>query len=185
MPDPSLLSPTGVAMLAELPPQLRNSYDYLAVIHACAREIDLLEAAIETVRNQFDPNQSDTLLNAWETAVKLPVGGNGASTTVRRANVIARLQKLLGQAEGLEWVQTLDGILGGGWTYAEHNSADSSSPLFGIIKITVPFPSGTDEFQEAIAQVREVTSAHLEIDFASTAPFVLDQSQLDQQELGD
>lgn len=184
MPDPGLLSPLGLQMQAALPPALRNSYDYLAIIHACAREFDLLATAAASVQAQFNPATADILLNAWEFQVRLPVGGNGADLPTRRANVLNRIRKLLGQSEGLQWVQTLDGILGVGWSYEEHNTADGSSPAANTIKITVPFGTGTPAYLTAQTQVRDVTAAHLAIDWASTAVFELDVSELDVQDLG-
>jgi hypothetical protein len=184
MPDPSLLSPLGLKMQAALPPPLRNSYDYLAIIHACAREFDLLSVAAAQVQAQFNPATADILLNAWEFQVRLPVGGNGADLATRRANVLARIRKLLGQSEGLQWVQTLDGILGVGWSYQEHDTADGSSPPANTIKITVPFASGTPEYLTAQTQVRDVTAAHLALEWESTSIFMLDVSELDVQDLG-
>lgn len=186
MPDPSLLSPTGVAMLESLPPILRNSYDYLAVVHACAREIDLLEAALETVRAQFNPGSADVLLGEWEKIVRLPVGGvvGGTDVPTRRASVIARLRKLLGQSEGLQWVATINEIIGTGWSYQEHDPADGTSPAEGILKITIPYATTSPQWTQAITQIREVTAAHLEIDFESSDVFQLDLSEMDVQNFG-
>lgn len=175
MPDPSLLSPTGLQMLSELPPQLRGSYDYMAVVHAYAREIDLAEAAIEQLRAQMNPATADILLPAWESTVKLPVGGNGADIPTRRAAVIARLQKVLTSAEGTQWISTLDSLIGPGWSYTEGN---------GIIDIILPQPSGSATFDELVEQIRNVTPAHLELSITSSSAFQLDISEMDIQDLG-
>jgi hypothetical protein len=177
-------SATGLAMLSELPPKLRSSYDYQAVIHAYAREVDLLEASIEQVRAQFVPSSADILLGAWESLVKLPLGGNGASISQRQANVVNRIQRLLGQAEGIQWIQTLNGILGPGWSYEEHNPVDGGSPAVNVIRVSVPFASGTPFFDTAEVQVRIATAGHLGLEFLSTAGFILDESELDQTEFG-
>lgn len=172
-------------MQAQLPPVLRNSYDYLAVINALAKELELLEASIEIVRAQFNPLTADVLLNAWEWELKLPVGGGGATTDVRRANVLARLRKVLSGGEGREWQDTISELLGPGWSYLEHDPAHPTNPpAAGVILITVPFPSGSSRFIEAQNQIRDITDAHLEIDFQSTASFDLDVSELDVNQFG-
>jgi hypothetical protein len=184
MPDPSVLNDLGAAMRDQLPPILRGSYDYLAVINAVSKELTLVEAAIETVRAQFNPATADVLLNAWEYQLKLPVGGLGAPVAQRRQSVITRLQKVLSGGEGREWEQSISALVGPGWSYLEHDPANSSSPADGIILITVPFASGSSQFIEAQNQIRDITDAHLEIEFESTAEFELDVSQLDESQFG-
>jgi hypothetical protein len=185
MPDPSVLSPLGLAMVAQLPPQLRGSYDYLAVINALSKELELLEAAIEVVRAQSNPATADVLLDAWEWQLKLPVGGTaGATVAQRRADVLTRLRKVLSSGEGREWESTITSIVGPGWSYLEHDPADSGSPTDGVIQIIVPFASGSSKFIEAQDQIRDITDAHLEIQFESSSQFELDVSELDQSEFG-
>lgn len=181
---PGLVSDREQQMLDALPPPLRGSYDYIAVIHAYARELDLLEAAAETVRAQLNPATADLLLEAWEYELRLPVGGAGADIPTRQARVLARLRVVLSGGEGREWEDALTGILGIGWTYLEHDPADPSSPAPGVIKITVPWPSGTSRFIEAQNQVRDLTDAHLEVEFDSSTPFLLDSSEMDSAEFG-
>jgi hypothetical protein len=184
MPDPSVLSPLGQAMREQIPPALRNSYDYLAVINALSKELDLLEAAIEQVRAQFDPSTADVLLGAWEWQLNLPVGGGGSDITARRVRVLTRLRKVLSGGGGREWEATISDIVGPGWTYLEHDPNDPSSPADGIVQITVPFPSGTSKFIEARNQIRDITDAHLQVVFLSSQAFELDISELDVTEFG-
>lgn len=182
MPDPSLLTPLGQQMLGSLPPILRNSIDYMAVIHAYAREIALLESSIEQVRRQFDPAQADILLNAHEAELKLPVGGNGATIAQRRALVLGRLVKLVSSGSGRDWESAVTGIVGSaGWSYLEHDPGNPSSPPDGQIQVTLPFASGTAQFAAAQTQIRDITDAHMQLAFVSTTTFQLDQSQLDLQ----
>jgi hypothetical protein len=184
MPDPAVLTELGQAMLAQLPPPLRGSYEYMAVANAVSKEVALVEAAVEIVRSQFNPGTADVLLDAWEFQLRLPVGGSGADIPTRRQRIFARLRKALGGGEGFEWEQTITEIVGPGWSYLEHDPADPSSPADGIIQITVPFPSGSSSFLDAQTQIRDITDAHLEIEFVSTATFELDVSQLDENEFG-
>lgn len=130
MPAPELLTPLGLAMLEQLPPQLRGSIDYMAAIHAMARELETLEAAIEQVRAQFNPATADLLLNAWEFETKLPVGGlPGQTVQQRRDTVLARLRKPF-SGEGRQWEETITAMVGPGWTYLEH---DPNPLTMGIV----------------------------------------------------
>lgn len=184
MSRPAVLSDRGKAWRAALPPKLRDSYDYLAVINSLSKEMDRLENAAEEVRLEFNPATATMLLGAWEYTFKLPVGGNGVSIALRRQKVIARMRKLLGQSEGREWGAQITEILGGGWTYEEHDPADGTSPADGVIRIVLPFQTGSDRFKEAQIQIREITAAHLELDFTSAAGFQADLSPMDITEFG-
>jgi hypothetical protein len=185
MPDPAVLSDLGNGMLAQLPPPLRGSYDYMAIINSVSKEFALLEASIEVVRAQFNPATADVLLDAWEYQLKLPVGGGAdSSTDSRRQAVIARLRKVLNDGSGREWENSVSQIVGPGWAYREHDPADGTSPAAGVIEITVPFASGTSRFIDAQLQIRELTDAHLQIVMVSSSAFQLDQSELDVSEFG-
>lgn len=179
------LTALGLQMIAALPPVLRNSSDYQAVIHAQSREIALLEATIETTRNQFFPSSADLMLGSWEATVRLPVGGLGATIGQRQARIIQRLQKLLGASEGLEWEQSITDLVGPGWSYLEYLAGDPDSPPPSTISIALPFPPDGSAYAEALREIREVTPAHLDIRFASgTIGFILDESELDLEGLG-
>lgn len=173
------LTALGMQMRDALPPVLRRSNDYLAVIHACARETDRLEQTIEQTRRQFDPASADLLLNAWETIVRLPVGGQGATVAQRQAKVELRLRKLIGTSEGREWEDQITEMIGQGWSYQEHDPADPTSPAPYTLKITLPFPPAGSAYADALAQIRDVTPAHLALTLDSGTGFVLDESELD------
>lgn len=178
------LSPLGVQMRDSLPPALRESNDYLAVVHAFSRELDRLGGCAEQVRAQFNPATADILLPAWEAICKLPIGGAAATLPQRQGKVIDRLRKLLGQSEGREWEAQITALIGPGWTYEEHIPGDITSPPVGTLRITLPFPPAGEAYDEALGQIREVTPAHLDIEFVSTAGFVLDESELDLEGFG-
>lgn len=179
------LTALGQQMLASLPPALRRSPDYQAIMHAASREAALLETAVEQVRAQFNPVRADLLLGAWEAEVKLPVGGLGATVAQRQARILARLRKLLGSSEGLEWEQTITDLVGPGWSYLEHIEGDPSSPPASTISIALPFPPSGSSYIEALREIREVTPAHLDIRFSSGHGFILDESHLDLEGFGE
>lgn len=178
------LTALGQQMVASLPTFLRQSNGYLAVIHAGAREVELLEASIEQVRAQFNPATADLMLGAWEAIVKLPVGGFGATIAQRQARVTQRLQKLLGASEGLEWVQQITDLVGPGWSYLEYLPGDPDSPPPYTVSIALPFPPSGSAYAEALREIREVTPAHLDIRFSSGAGFIWDESELDIEGFG-
>lgn len=178
------LTALGIQMRDALPPVLRDSNDYLAIIHALSRELERLEDSIEVVRAQLNPSTADVLLNAWEWMVKLPVGGAGETIDQRRAKVIGRLRKLLTQAEGQQWVAAITDLIGGGWTYEEHIPGDGSSPPADTLRITLPFAPDTDAYDGAVTQIRELTPAHLDIAWESAGGFILDESELDRDAFG-
>lgn len=179
------LTALGLAMIADLPARLRGSSDYQAVMHAGAREVEMLEASVEQVRSQFNPGSADLMLGAWEAETRLPVGGLGASIGQRQARVIVRLRKLLGVSEGLEWEQSITEIVGPGWTYLEHIEGDLTGPPASTLRIALPFPPAGSAYTEALREIREVTPAHLDIEFSSGSGFILDESHLDLEGLGD
>lgn len=180
------LNELGQQMVAALPPALRDSNDYLAVIHALSRELTRLEDSIESLRPEFSPATAVLLLPAWEFMVKLPVGGAGASVEQRQLKVVGRLRKLLTDEAGLgqAWVQDVTDLIGPGWTYEEHITGDGTSPAAYTLRITLPFPPAGSAYAEALTQIREVTPAHLDIVFESAAGFVLDESELDLEVFG-
>lgn len=178
------LTPLGRQLLAALPPFLRTSPDYESVAHASSREFARLEATIEQVRAQFNPQHADLLLSAWETIVRLPVGGRGAAIDQRQHKIVVRLRKLLGASEGREWEESITEVVGSGWTYEEHIPGDITSPPVNTIRIALPFAPSGDLYLEALREIRELTPAHLDISFSSGAGFLVDESHLDLEGLG-
>lgn len=184
MPDPALLSDLSKQHLATLPPVLRDSPDYQGVIHALARETERLEGFIENARAQTNPSTATTLLKVHEAMVRTTIEPVGATVDSRRAIVEARLRKMLGGGEGREWVDQVTALVGPGWDYAEHDPADGTSPAEGTLRISLPFAPSGSRYADSAAQIREVTPAHLELEFVSTGGFLLDQSQMDVEGLG-
>lgn len=178
-----VLTALGIEMLEGLPPVLRDSADYQAVIHACAKEVELLQAALETTRAQLNPAHASLLLGVWERITRQTVAPVGKSEVERQAVITARLRKLLSSGFGSAWEEQVTALIGVGWDYKEHIPGDATSPPVGTIRITLPFPPSGSRYLEALAQIREVTHAHLEIQFTSAAGFLLDESHLDLETL--
>lgn len=120
MPDPALLTALGRAMLDDLPPILRSDPDYRGVIHAGARELELLAERVDELRRQFFPQHADVLLHAWESHHQLPTAPAGLSIEERRDILLAHLLKLRGASGGVDWVQQVTELVGPSWRYREH-----------------------------------------------------------------
>lgn len=172
-------TPLGLAMLDALPPVLQESVDYQAVIHPLAKECERLAAKIELVRAQFNPGQASLLLGVWERIVRQTVNPPGRSEAERQAAVTTRLREMLALGQGFEWEAQITALIGPTWSYAEHDPADGASPPSGVLRITLGFEPGTSRYVAAQAIIRELTHAHLQLEYASAAGFVLDESRLD------
>lgn len=177
-----ILTPLGEEMRDSLPPVLRESPDYLAIIHAIAKECELAVAAIETVRRQFNPAHADLLLGVWERITRQTVNPP-LTIAERQAAVTARLRKMLTIGEGSAWEEQVSAIVGIGWSYEEHIPGEPASPPAGTLRITLPFPPEGSRYAEALLRIREVTPAHLKIEFASASGFLLDESLMDLEEM--
>lgn len=179
------LTELGRQMLDGLPVKLRGSSDYQAVIHAVSRELMLVEAAAEAVRDEFNPATSEFLLPAWEAETRLPVGGQGASVSQREAGVVAALRAVLGSGTGVEWEQRFRELTGAEPVYTEHVPGDSTTPPANTLRVTLPFPANGSAYDKALLNIREFTAAHLAVEFnePDEGGFRLDESQLDLQDI--
>lgn len=177
------LTPLGEEMLDALPPVLRDSADYQAVIHAIAKETERAAEAMELVRRQFNPATADVLLGVWERVTRQTVEPAGSSIAERQAAVTARLRKMLSVGEGSVWEAQVTALIGSGWSYEENIPGDGSTPAAGVLRIKLPFPSEGSRYAEAHDAIREVTQAHLELELEEATAFRLDESELDVDEM--
>lgn len=173
------LSPLASDMLDGLPPVLRESRDYRAVIQSYAKECERLGEALESVRQQFFPGQADVLLGVWERITRQAVNPPGRPLVERQAAVTARLRKMLDVGEGREWAQLVTGVIGPGWSYEEHIPGDPTSPPANVLRVTLPFGASDARYGQAVALFEEITPAHLVLNFTSSTAFRFDISQLD------
>lgn len=178
-----VLTAKGELWRSWLPVVLRDSPDHLAVIHALAVEMELLESRIEEVRRQFFPQHADVLLKVWEFMLRITIEPEGLTIAERREIVLATLRKMRSTPEGRDWVDNVTALVGAGWTYEEHNPADAGSPPVNTVQITLPYPPDSSAYARAEALVRDITPAHLDLVVTFTGGFLLDQSQLDQEAL--
>lgn len=173
------LTPLGVQMREALPPALQESTDYMGVIHACAKECERLAAHIETVRNQFNPGIADLLLGVWERITRQTVAPPGTPLAERQKAVTARLRKMLALGRGSAWEEQVTLLFGVGWSYEEHRAGVGTSPPEGVLRIKLPYGPSDPRYLNSITQLREITPAHLELQFSAEGGFILDKSLLD------
>ena len=178
-----VLSPLAEEMRDALPPKLQESPDYLGVIQALAKECERARSTLESVRKQFNPSKADLLLAVWERITRQTREPEGESVAERQAAIVARLRKLLSLGHGSAWQEQVTALVGIGWTYEEHIPGDETSPPANTLRIRLPFPPEGSRYLEALAAIREVTPAHLDIIFESEAGFLLDESRLDLETL--
>lgn len=178
-----ILTALGEEMRDSLPPVLRESPDYLAVVHALAKEVERARATLELVRQQLNPATATLLLGVWERITRQTVAPVGKSEAERQAAITVRLRKMLSFGHGSAWEEQIDALVGPGWSYEENVPGEPSSPPAGTLRIKLPFPPSGSRYLEALDAIREVTHAHLEIEFVSEAGFLLDESHFDLEEM--
>jgi hypothetical protein len=176
-----VLTARGEQWRSWLPVVVRDSPDHLAVIHACAVEMERLEAAIEQVRQQAFPQHADVLLKVWEFMLRITIEPVGVSLADRRLVVLATLRKMRSTPEGRDWVDNVTALVGPGWTYEEHDPHDAGSPPPYTVRISLPFAPSSSAYARAETLIRDITPAHLDLILAFPGGFLLDESQLDQE----
>lgn len=172
MPAFEALTERGLAMLDDLPTVVRDDPHFRAVVHCYAREFDRLEELATQLRDGFIPESATPLtLPAWELLLRIAPTGTEEE---RRNRVLAALPALFGDPSGLSWEDGVTALVGPGWEYTE----DTATFTLNLVLPVLP-----PELPQLEAVIREFTPAHLDLVLASSAGFLLDQSQLDQEGL--
>lgn len=184
MPARELLTERGERYLRWLPSVLHESPEHLAIVHAVAREFDLVEERIALLREQFFVQTAVPLLKVWEFMVGVTVEPVGVLEEQRRQIVVAQLLRMVASPSGRAWVANVTQLVGPGWTYEEHVPGDPASPPENTIRIRLPFSPAASSYAQAEALVRERTQAHIDIQAFFIGGFELDRSQLDQEGFG-
>lgn len=183
MPAESALTDLSRTYISWLPTALQRSPEHRATCHARAKEIERLEGRIHEVRAQFFPTTATTLLGLWERLLKLTIEPAGKTLAERRTLVLVTLRAVASSPEGRRWVANVTSLAGAGWTYQEHIPGDGTTPPENTVRIVLPYPPGSLLYQQLERLIREITPAHLDLIVTFSGGFVLDQSQLDQEEM--
>jgi hypothetical protein len=178
------LNATGLAMLHDIPPRLRQAPEFQAVMHCASQEVVLMDAAASLVRDQFNPLRATLLLKAWEALLRTTVEKPGMTVDDRRSVVIALHRKSTRRPTGSDWEASVTDLVGSGWTYQEHDADDPDSPPPYTIRVELPFPPTSDRYAQTEALLRDITPAAWDLIVTWPGGFVLDESRLDQEEFG-
>jgi hypothetical protein len=141
---PATLHIRARQMLEDLPPFEQGSYDIQAVFHALAEEYELFETTLASLRQSFWPDRDVSNLALFEILLNLSVDPPDKSDAQRVNSVIAFYRKLKGSAAGVDWVETMNELIGTGWTYQEHDPDDPLGPDPGVLDLTIPFADPID-----------------------------------------
>lgn len=181
MPDPSLLTPNGLAYLAALPAFLREDQDAIAVAHACGREQDLLEERIAQTAANLLPGTADALtLPIWEALFGLSAGTQ--SDADREAALQARARVTAGG--GQDWIAAVTNLIGPGWSFERHvPEAGGVGAGVETIIVSVSYSPSSDEYHRLELFLEFITDANTQVVLRSSTGFTLDFSQLDAQTL--
>lgn len=172
MPTLESMTPLGRRILNEMPGWAQSEPLYRASAHIWARESERMLAKAQEVRDAAIPALMVPLvLEVWELMVMLPRNPAGKSTAERWEAVIGRLRRAIEDPAGVSWVARVTEQIGLGWSYVEE------AP--NIIRVTVPWAPGSEQFLFAARVFDEEKPAAWEVVYGSDEGFVLDKSKLD------
>jgi hypothetical protein len=133
-------------------------------------------ARAEEVRDAAIPAREGALgIELWEIQLHLPRNPPGFTEPQRWEAILARLRRAIEDPSGLTWIARVTEQIGSGWTYVEE------AP--NIIKVTAPWPPGSDAFLFGESVLLEEIPAAWTLVYVSVEGFVLDASKLDLEEL--
>ena len=166
--DPPVLP----ALLFDVPPFERASYEVKAVLNVIANELYRLDVARHALIQNFFPLLADVLLGLFEQLLGLPVNPP-ASLDARHQLVATYMGRLKSEGRGLDWVSLISQAVGTqNWNYAEHDPANSFSPPAYTINVNIPQQSAGF----AWPLIRDLTPAHLTINEGYTGGFIVGSS---------
>lgn len=183
-PLPELVTPLGHALLAQLPPFLREDPDTVAVMHCCAKEVERMDLSVADARAQMNPLTAGTWgLTAWEGVLRI-AHDESADLEQQREAVLRRYRSIDNDPSGVSWQARVNRRLGEiPWTYEEHVPGDAGTPPAQVLRFTLPYEVGP-QLTEALRILREEVPSELGITVIGSGGFILDQSQMDIDVLG-
>jgi len=154
-----------------LPSWAREDPDFGAVVDCAARESARMRDRLGLVRDQLIPWRAGELGLPWWEAF-LGASPKGKTVQERREEVAARLAAAVPDSRGSTWEAQVTERIGSAWDYVEDAAAFT-------LTISVPHAPPLDWIEVLL---RPVTPAHLDIVMVSGEGFLLDNSQLDQEQ---
>lgn len=172
---PRELSEAGERALAIMPHYYAEDPATHAIVDALARELARIQVFLETVKNQWFPQNADDdygQLGLREAQLGIPVEPAGISVEQRRSIVQAYERARL-SGSGEDWIALLDIALGA--TVWEHHEND---PEGYDLRLTIPYFSGGYTGTQVEALADAITPAHLNIAFQFDAGFIVGVSRV-------
>lgn len=163
-------------VLEQIPGWAQDAPEHQALAIVFANESARMRTKAQEVRDGMIPVRANALtLPLWELMLKLQVNPPGLGVAERRGLVIGKLLAAPPDPSGTTWQQRVTSIIGPTWTYEEEAEQ--------TIKVSVPWGTGTQEFQLARRVLRATIPAAWELNLVSEGGFILDESELDEQQL--
>jgi hypothetical protein len=157
-----VMSEQGLLLLEDLPHYFRDDPQVRGYVDAVSRELERVEALIDTVCDQWfsDIGMSGVMVNEylsiWEFNLGLPIAPQGMTTDQRGSIVTSHIRKRTAET-GADWVSVMNAGFGTGtWGYDE-DYADYT------VRLTIPYGSGTITATAVLALARQITPAHIDI----------------------
>lgn len=174
MPSLEVMTPLGRQILNELPAWAQNEPLYRAAAHIWSKESERMQERARQVRDAAVPAaKSPLLLRVWETMLHLPIEPPEKNELERWEAVLARLRRAIEDPSRTGWIARVTEQIGLGWVYEEEGP--------DVIKVTVPFPAGSERFIFARSVLEAEIPAAWQLVLGSSGGFTLDQSKLDKE----
>lgn len=178
MPASTALTERSIEVLRTFPGWAQDDPNIVAIAHVWAMEGQRMEDAADAITANAIPVTVTELGAAWhEKNLRLPVNPSGTTISQRVERIVAGYRSRT-NVSGLSWQADVTDLVGGpGWHYTE----DSDDFLMTVY---VPFGGSTEQFLRLQKQIPLLGSwpCHLTLSLQSEAGFILDQSQLDNQQ---
>lgn len=166
------VSETGQALVDRLPYFLHSAPEIVGTLDTLGREIDRMDAAVETLIANFFASTADEYLHWHERLLGLAEDPPDKTIAQRRASVLAIYASLASGGSGLAWEEDITRQIGTTWSYEEYVSGGGLSPY--TIRMTLP----PDTTYETVALIRSITPAHIQIGFGSPLGFLVGESAI-------
>lgn len=114
-------SARATELLDEMPPWAREDPDLRAMVYVWAKEGELMEATLNAyILELYLATATAAGLRNFEILLSLPIEPAGLTDEQRRGIIAAHMLAAVSGTSGAQWVENLNAIVSGGWSYQEH-----------------------------------------------------------------
>lgn len=175
------LTDTARARLDDIPPWATQDYDIAGAIQAMSNEVDRIDAVMDEIVNTFFPQLATDYLYLWEASLGIAMYPEGLTTAQRQQRVLAFYLQRYNKVPGSSWVQSLNVLLGPGWSWTRHIPHAVGGVGTHTILITLPFAVDSAQANDLVALIELITPANTFIDVAYGVGFIIQQSLIQSQ----